>query len=151
MPKKEKKTSTRRSAPMIKCKNCDMPVQGDLEKCPYCEAPLKRTLPKKGLLIGGIVGGTVVIVSLIAIASFAKKHDSIDPALLGSKDRLTLFDDGSEFESETSESEASSRLQTRLLFMYKSRSRLKQVVKLIRKMRSRIAKQLLLMEINIKL
>ena len=111
MPKKEKKTSTRRSAPMIKCKNCDMPVQGDLEKCPYCEAPLKRTLPKKGLLIGGIVGGTVVIVSLIAIASFAKKHDSIDPALLGSKDRLTLFDDGSEFESETSESEASSAIQ----------------------------------------
>ena len=111
MPKKEKKTSTRRSAPMIKCKNCDMPVQGDLEKCPYCEAPLKRTLPKKGLLIGGIAGGTVVIVSLIAIASFAKKHDSIDPALLGSKDRLTLFDDGSEFESETSESEASSAIQ----------------------------------------
>ena len=111
MPKKEKKTSTRRSAPMIKCKNCDMPVQGDLEKCPYCEAPLKRILPKKGLLIGGIVGGTVVIVSLIAIASFAKKHDSIDPALLGSKDRLTLFDDGSEFESETSESEASSAIQ----------------------------------------
>lgn len=111
MPKKEKKTSTRRSAPMIKCKNCDMPVQGDLEKCPYCEAPLKRALPKKGLLIGGIVGGTVVVVSLIAIASFAKKHDSIDPALLGSKDRLTLFDDGSEFESETSESEVSSAIQ----------------------------------------